>query len=56
MFQELNQNELMRTDGGLPFVIGVLAAGGIIVVSSLATAGAVVLVGKAAQKFADWIG
>ncbi len=55
-FVELNENEMLAIDGGLPFIVGVLAAGAIVVGTGTVVAGAVVLVGKAAQALSDWIG
>lgn len=55
-FNELSNNELYEVDGGLPFVVGVLAAAGIVVGTGAVVAGTVVVVGKAAQKLSDWIG
>lgn len=38
-FQDIHENELYRIDGGLSFVLGVLAAGGIVVGSALVVGG-----------------
>lgn len=54
MFEELNSQELMATEGGS--FLGFLAAGAIIIGTATIVACAVVLVGKVAQKFSDWIG
>lgn len=51
-FIELDQNEIMEIDGGMPFVLGVLAAGGIVVGTGVVVAGTVYAVGKCVQ----WIG
>ncbi|WP_294408904.1 class IIb bacteriocin, lactobin A/cerein 7B family [uncultured Ruminococcus sp.] len=51
-FVELSNNEMMDIDGGMPFVLGVLAAGGIVVGTAFVTAGTVYLVGKGVQ----WVG
>lgn len=56
MFNELTNKELMETEGGIPFILGALAAVGIIAGTSFVVAGSVVLVGKAWQKISDWIG
>ena len=56
MFKELNKEELMETEGGMPFILGVLAAAGVVAVTGVVVAGSVVLVGKVAQKFSDWLG
>lgn len=56
MFNVMNDKELMETEGGLPFVLGVLAAIGVIGATGVVVAGSVVLVGKVAQKLSDWIG
>lgn len=55
-FYELSQHELYAVDGGMPFLVGILVAVVIIAVVAVAVAGAVVLVGKAAQALSDWIG
>lgn len=51
-FTELSTNETLEIDGGLPFVVGVLAAAGIVVGTGVVVAGTVYLVGKTVQ----WIG
>lgn len=51
-FKELNQNELNVIDGGMPFIVGVLAAGGIVVGTGVVVAGTVYGVGK----FVQWAG
>ena len=45
-FTELNKNELNTVDGGMPLVLGVLAAGGIVVGTGVVVAGTVYGVGK----------
>lgn len=55
-FQQLSEQEMYEVDGGLPFIVGVLAAGAIVAGTGVVVAGTVVLVGKAAQKLSDWIG
>lgn len=55
-FQALTEEEMYNVDGGaLPFIAGVLVAGAIVVGTGAVVAGTVVVVGKAAQKLADWI-
>lgn len=56
MFVEMNNEELMMTDGGMCLALGVLCAGGIVAGTALVVGGSVVLAGKALQKFSDWIG
>ncbi len=51
-FMELEQKELDEIDGGMPFVLGVLAAGGIVVGTGIVVAGTVYGVGK----FVQWAG
>ncbi|WP_139903606.1 bacteriocin [Clostridium thermarum] len=55
-FHELSASEMQEINGGLPFVLGVLAAAGIVLGTGVVVAGAVVIVGKVAQKISDWIG
>ena len=51
-FTELNHNELNEIDGGMPFILGVLAAGGIVLGTGVVVAGTVYAVGK----FVQWAG
>ncbi len=51
-FVELDTKEMYHIDGGMPFAVGVLAAGGIVVGTGIVVAGTVYGVGKAVQ----WIG
>ena len=51
-FTELNKNELNTVDGGMPLVLGVLAASGIVVGTGVVVAGTVYGVGK----FVQWAG
>lgn len=51
-FIELNNHELNAIDGGMPFLLGVLAAGGIVVGTGVVVAGTVYGVGK----FVQWAG
>lgn len=48
-FESLSENELYRIDGGLPFLVGVLAAGGIVCGSALVVAGVTYGVKKACE-------
>ena len=48
-FNELSEKELYSIDGGLPFVIGVLAAGGIVCGSVLVVGGVTYGVKKACE-------
>lgn len=45
-FTELNQNELNTVDGGMPLVLGVLVAGGIVVGTGIVVSSTVYGVGK----------
>ena len=56
MFTELTNDEMYDIDGGMPFILGVLAAGAIVVGVAVVVAVTVVVVGKAAQAVSDWIG
>ena len=51
-FVELSSNEMMEIDGGMPFLVGVLAAAGIVVGTGVVVAGTVYAVGKTVQ----WVG
>ena len=51
-FTELNKNELNTVDGGMPLVLGVLAAGGIVVGTGVVVAGT----GYGVGKFVQWAG
>ena len=51
-FKELRQDELNVIEGGMPFVLGVLVAGGIVVGTGVVVAGTVYCVGK----FVQWAG
>ena len=52
MLEELGSNDMMEIDGGMPFIVGVLAAGGVVLGTGVVVAGAVYAVGKTVQ----WIG
>ncbi len=51
-FMELDMNEMLQIDGGLHPILGVLAAGGIVVGTGVVVAGTVYGVGKVVQ----WVG
>lgn len=52
-FYPLSQDELYAIDGGLPVVVGVLAAAGIVLGTAVVVACTVVVVAKVAQYVAD---
>lgn len=52
-FKELSNEEMYSVDGGLPLVLGVLAAAGIVVGTGFVVAGTVYLVGKGVQYVGD---
>ncbi len=49
-FQELNKQELMDLNGGMPFVVGVVVAVAVVGVTAVVVAVAVVAVAVVAQK------
>lgn len=51
-FETLTDNELMAIDGGMPFVVGVLVAGGIVVGSAVVVGG----VTYGVKKLCEWAG
>ena len=52
-FTELSNDEMYSIDGGIPFVLGVLAAAGIVVGTGFVVAGTVYVVGKGVQYIGD---
>jgi len=54
MFTNLEEKEMLEIDEGS--ILGFLAAAALFTGAAAGTAGAVVLVGKGAQKLSDWIG
>ncbi len=51
-FHTLSEKELLDVDGGLPFVVGVLAAGGIVVGSAVVVGG----VTYGVKKLCEFVG
>ena len=51
-FITLSENELMNVDGGMPFIVGVLTAGSIIVGSAVVVGGTTYGV----KKLCEWVG
>lgn len=47
-----SENELMNVDGGMPFIVGALAAGGIVVGSAVVVGG----VTYGVKKLCEWVG
>ena len=47
--RELESKELMEVEGGLPFIVGVLAAGGIVAGSAIVVGGATYAVKKGCE-------